>query len=84
MHYLSLIRIRAQPVAARELPATVKPTRVAPLSYYIDVSDNGTGIAEQHTGPIFQVFQGLHGKNQFTGMSIGLLILRIKQKWLRV
>jgi signal transduction histidine kinase len=40
----------------------------------IDVSDDGIGFDDKYVDRIFQVFQRLHGRNEYVGTGIGLAI----------
>ncbi len=48
----------------------------AGAAWRITVEDNGIGFDEKYRDRIFQIFQRLHGRNEYEGTGIGLAICR--------
>ena len=56
----------------------LKIKALAPLKEYchITITDNGIGFEKEFSTKIFEVFQKLHGKDEFPGTGIGLAIVK--------
>jgi len=44
--------------------------------YAIKIADNGIGFNQEYATKIFEIFQRLHGKNEYSGTGIGLAIVK--------
>ncbi len=72
-----VVQISSEQIPVGQLPATLLASvRATPAYWLIHVADNGIGVSPEYYERIFEVFQRLHGRNQYSGTGIGLAIVR--------
>ena len=69
------VTLSVRPVAPDDVPDRV-PNRQRQSWIAIDVADKGIGFDETYQERIFQLFERLHGRNEYAGTGIGLATCR--------
>ena len=68
------IKISAERIKGKDIG---QPTANQKLAYYaIKIADNGIGFESEYSNKIFELFQRLHHKNEYSGTGIGLAIVK--------
>ncbi|HVF96466.1 MAG TPA: ATP-binding protein, partial [Flavisolibacter sp.] len=71
-----LITVRCATVSGAEVPLELPLEKRGVRFFLLEVADNGIGFQQQYAERIFEMFQRLHGKAEFSGTGVGLSIVR--------
>lgn len=71
-----VIKISAQLVLGSDTDFYLAKEESTQQFQLIEIQDSGIGFNQEHASRIFQVFQRLHGRNEYAGSGVGLSIVQ--------